>query len=67
MPQSVTNSLFSSSRKISLLLSDMDGTLVTKEKILTDLLNSSASLSRSCSNWQTEGSRYPFHESVSDS
>jgi hydroxymethylpyrimidine pyrophosphatase-like HAD family hydrolase len=36
MFQSVTNALLSSPRKISLLLSDVDGILVTKEKILTD-------------------------------
>ncbi len=35
MSQSVTNALPSSSKKISLLHSDVDGTLITKETILT--------------------------------
>lgn len=60
MSKSVTNALPSSPREISLLLSDVNGTLVTKEKIFTDLFSSSATLmprlltlSHSCSHWQT--------------
>ncbi|HEY9794032.1 MAG TPA: hypothetical protein V6D30_00200 [Leptolyngbyaceae cyanobacterium] len=34
MSQSVTNALLSSPRKMSFLLSDVDGTLITKQKVL---------------------------------